>query len=63
MDIEKLEINYAASDYDKRTVLHVAAREGSLDIAELLLKEAPGIVDSVDRWNHSPMFEAVMGKH
>lgn len=41
----------------------MAAREGSVDIVELILKEAPEIVDFTDRWNHSPMYEAVVSRH
>ncbi|CAD8187753.1 unnamed protein product [Paramecium pentaurelia] len=63
MKLSKIEINYKAQDYDKRSILHVAAREGSLEIAELILRKCPEIVNNVDRWKHSAMYEAVMAKN
>lgn len=41
----------------------MAAREGSVEVVELMLKEAPEMVNSEDRWGHSPLYEAMMSKN
>lgn len=37
----------------------MASREGSYEIAEMVLKNAPETINKLDRWDHSPMFEAI----
>ncbi|KAA8497903.1 putative serine/threonine-protein kinase [Porphyridium purpureum] len=44
-------------DYDRRTPLHIAAAEGRLDIAKLLV-ESGANVNARDRWGSSPLQDA-----
>ncbi|KAG6627699.1 hypothetical protein CIPAW_15G147500 [Carya illinoinensis] len=53
-------INPNASNYDRRTPLHIAASEGLYSMAELLL-EAGAIVLSRDRWGNTPLVDASIG--
>ncbi|KAG2667744.1 hypothetical protein I3760_15G129700 [Carya illinoinensis] len=53
-------INPNASNYDRRTPLHIAASEGLYSMAELLL-EAGAIVLSEDRWGNTPLVDASIG--
>ncbi|CAN8076226.1 unnamed protein product [Agarophyton chilense] len=48
-------VNY--SDYDKRTSLHVAAAEGRTDCIRLLISAGARL--SFDRWNNSPLVDAM----
>jgi lysophospholipase len=49
-----------AVDYDNRTVLHIAAREGALEIAEWILQQGGlEVINEQDRFHHSALFEAV----
>lgn len=50
-------INVNASDYDKRTALHVAACQGSTSIFKILVKHGADVT-ACDRWNHSILDEA-----
>ena len=45
-------------DYDLRTPLHLAVTEGYTEIVELLL-EAGALTNCKDRWNSSPLDEAI----
>ncbi|EME27910.1 hypothetical protein Gasu2_21580 [Galdieria sulphuraria] len=49
-------------NYDKRTPLHLAAAEGHLEIAQILV-EAGASLTTCDRWGCTPIFDAVNGKH
>ncbi|CAK7324876.1 unnamed protein product [Dovyalis caffra] len=53
-------INPNAKNFDHRTPLHIAASEGLLSIASLLL-EAGASVFPKDRWGNSPLDEARIG--
>ncbi|XP_029127278.1 potassium channel SKOR isoform X2 [Cajanus cajan] len=53
-------INPNAKNYDHRTPLHVAASQGLITMAELLL-EAGASVLSKDRWGNTPLLEAHTG--
>ena len=51
-----------ASDYDKRTALHLACANGYVKTAELLLN-LHADVNVLDRWNATPLADAVTGGH
>ena len=46
-------------DYDKRTPLHVAAADGSLDAVRCLSDELGAKLSPLDRWGNTPLDEAV----
>eukprot|EP01122_Echinamoeba_exundans_P014054 TRINITY_DN6288_c0_g1_i1.p1 TRINITY_DN6288_c0_g1~~TRINITY_DN6288_c0_g1_i1.p1 ORF type:complete len:960 (-),score=226.78 TRINITY_DN6288_c0_g1_i1:65-2857(-) len=50
----------SASDYDSRTALHVAARDGYLDAIKVLISAGANI-NAVDAFNNTPLDEAVRG--
>ena len=52
-----------ASDYDKRTALHLAASEGHLDVVRLLVEELGARLSPVDRWDGTPLDDALRGNH
>ena len=45
-------------DYDKRTPLHIACKEGNIEIINLLLKYNSNI-DNLDRFYHNCIYEAI----
>lgn len=47
-------------DYDRRTALHIAASEGHLEVAKLLLSRKAD-VNIIDRWGHNALDEATRG--
>ncbi|CAK4686414.1 hypothetical protein LEN26_005650 [Aphanomyces euteiches] len=49
-------------DYDSRTLLHVAASEGMLSAVEYLIACGAN-VNALDRWNNSPLSEAMYFAH
>lgn len=50
-------------DYDKRTALHLAASEGQLQIVKILFEELGADVSPVDRWNGTPLDDAIRSHH
>ena len=50
-------ISLRGADYDMRTPLHLAACEGYIAIAELLISHGVNI-NSQDRWGHTPLDDA-----
>ena len=48
-------------DYDRRTVLHLAASEGQLEAARFLI-DAGAEIAPIDRWGNTPLKDAVMHK-
>lgn len=55
-------LNPSASDYDGRTALHLAASEGKLASLRYLL-ELGVAVSPLDRWEHTPLDDAIRQKH
>ena len=52
-----------AGDYDKRTALPLAASEGHLDVVKLLVEELGARLSPVDRWDGTPLDDALRGNH
>ena len=50
-------------DYDKRTPLHLAASENRIAALKFLVEEAHVEVNPVDRWNNSPLDDALRSRH
>lgn len=66
-DIENLKMlhqqggDFSLADYDGRSPLHVACREGSLETVRYLLENGAS-VHARDCFNHTPLFDAVLFK-
>ncbi|EPB77516.1 glutaminase A [Ancylostoma ceylanicum] len=56
-------VDLSASDYDKRTPLHVAASEGDLTMLKFLVNVAKVDITAQDRWGRSPLDDARFFKH
>mmetsp|Transcript_51611 Transcript_51611/g.142891 ORF Transcript_51611/g.142891 Transcript_51611/m.142891 type:complete len:219 (+) Transcript_51611:513-1169(+) len=52
-----------AGDYDKRTAIHLAASEGSLNVVKFLVDEAGANHSLVDRWGGTPLDDAKRHAH
>ena len=58
-----------AGDYDQRTTLHLAAAEGHIDALKILVDNVPDdrnkveTLASKDRWNGTPLDDAISGGH
>ena len=52
-----------AADYDKRTCLHLAASEGNLTVAETLCAHEATDLNVKDRWDGTPLGDAVREGH
>jgi len=52
-----------AGDYDKRTAIHLAASEGLTEVVKFLVEEANADVNVVDRWNNTPLDDAMRSHH
>jgi len=50
-------------DYDARTALHLAASEGLLEVVKVLVDELGASTSPLDRWNGTPLDDAVRSKH
>jgi len=50
-------------DYDRRTILHIAASEGKLDIVAMLIENFNANVNRSDRWGGSPLDDAHRHRH
>jgi len=50
-------------DYDRRTILHVAASEGKLDIVKMLVEKYRANINRSDRWGGSPLDDAHRHRH
>jgi len=51
-----------ASDYDKRTALHLAAAEGTVKVIQYLLDNGAE-VNPIDRWSGTPLDDAIRHGH
>ena len=60
--LQKYGVNLSAGDYDGRTPLHIAASDGSLEVAEYLLNNGAS-VHIKDRDQNTPLMSAIMGDH
>ena len=49
--------------YDGRTPLHIAAREGHLRATQFLVERAGAKVDALDKWNYTPLDDALSLAH
>ena len=49
-------------NYDSRTALHLAAAEGHLEVAKYLVEEAKVPVNPLDRWQNTPLTDAVRSR-
>jgi len=56
--VEKQGTSVDASDYDRRSVLHLAAAEGHVNVAKYLL-EAGANPNAEDRWGNRPLDDAL----
>ena len=54
--------SYSTPDYDSRTPLHVAASSGYADVVRFLLERGAS-VHALDRFQHTPLYDAVIFKH
>lgn len=54
-------IDFEKGDYDNRTGLHIAAREGQLDTVKFLVSQCKN-VNIIDKFGRSPLFEAVLNR-
>lgn len=55
-------LNLNCVDYEGRSPLHIASRDGNIATVEYLLLNGAS-VHVRDRWGHTPIFVAVVGKH
>lgn len=51
------------ADYDGRTPLHLAASEGRIDIVKYLISFGIKNMSPVDRWQNTPLDDAVRHNH
>ena len=51
------------TDYDQRTALHLAATEGHLEVVRFLVEVAKVSVSCRDRWDLTPLDDAIYFKH
>jgi glutamate dehydrogenase len=50
-------------NYDSRTALHLAAAEGHLEVVKYLVSEVKVPLNPLDRWENSPLADAILSKH
>ncbi|GMH42770.1 hypothetical protein BSKO_10689 [Bryopsis sp. KO-2023] len=55
-------LNIDTQDYDRRTPLHIAAKEGNSKIVEVLLAEGAN-PNVKDRWGHTPLQNGIKAKN
>lgn len=56
--------NVCKGDYDQRTALHLACSEGHFPVVQFLIEN--GFFRNIlvkDRWNNTPLDDAIRGKH
>ena len=69
-DVVGLKARLAASNglahqtnYDDRTVLHIAASRGHIDCVRYLVRDAHADPNAIDRWQRKPIEDAKLGGH
>jgi CRP-like cAMP-binding protein len=60
--IRQCHVDPNVGDYDRRTALHLACAKGNLKTAELLIGLRAD-VNATDRWQGTPLADAVLGGH
>jgi len=50
-------------NYDHRTALHLASAEGHLEVVKYLVEEVKVPLSPLDRWENSPLADAILSKH
>jgi ankyrin repeat protein len=58
-----LGLNPNEGDYDRRTALHLAASEGQLEVTKVLIEELKVDPNPIDRWEATPLANAVQHNH
>ena len=56
-------VDLTQTDYDGRSVLHIAAAEGYDDIVRFVLKNSLATANIEDRWGRKPIDDARQFKH
>jgi ankyrin repeat protein len=62
MRLDSTGVDLNIGDYDGRTALHLAACEGNLAVVEYLVSRGVRI-NPTDRWNGTPLSDAIRGNH
>ncbi|XP_059081128.1 glutaminase liver isoform, mitochondrial-like isoform X2 [Tigriopus californicus] len=57
------DVDLNVGDYDGRTALHLSAAEGHLESVKFLLETCQVNPDPMDRWNRTPLSEAIEFEH
>ena len=50
-------------DYDHRTAIHLASSEGQLEVIQVLVEELGADISPVDRWQNTPLDDALRSRH
>eukprot|EP00949_MAST-11_sp_MAST-11-sp1_P002061 g2061.t1 len=61
--IIKKGVSLASCDYDRRTALHIASANGFAPIVRTLLSNKASNIDAFDRFNRTPLEDAIDGGH
>ena len=61
--LHEARVNVGEGDYDRRTPLHIAACEGVVEVAKVLIEECGTQINPSDRWGRTPLDEAILWRH